>query len=111
VLILRFAAIRAAPSHANFGIKSKAKLANILMLVRFLGLGSADRVAGELQMRASPIGAREYRGWSSPRVVAVGHGVGTGYDHRFGRIATARGAYIAVPHQLRLAIGDESSGC
>ena len=28
--------------------------------------------------------------------IAVGHGVGTGYDRRFGRIATARWAYVAV---------------
>ncbi len=58
------------------------------MLVRFLGLGSADRATGELQTRASPIG-----GHGS---IAVGHGGGTGYDHRFGRIATARCAYVAV---------------
>jgi hypothetical protein len=68
VSILRFAAIRPAPSHANFGIKSKAKLANILMLVRFLGLGSADRATGELQTRASPIGSAGV----SPLVMASG---------------------------------------
>ena len=67
VSILRFAAIRPAPSHANFGIKSKAKLANILMLVRFLGLGFANRATGELQMRASPLGAGV-----SPLVMASG---------------------------------------
>ena len=73
------------------------------MLVRFLGLGSADRATGEITNAS--LTHRERGG------IAVGHGVGTGYDHRFGRIATARGAYVAVAYRLRLALGEQSIGC
>jgi hypothetical protein len=67
VSILRFAVIRPAPSHANFGIKSKAKLANILMLVRFLALGSADMLLVSYKREPPTGGARV-----SPLVMASG---------------------------------------
>ena len=103
VSILRFAVIRPAPSHANFGIKSKAKLANILMLVRFLALGSADKATGELQTRASPIGGAGV----SPLVMASGPATITV------SAALQLLAVLMLPlaYQLRLAMGQQLIGC
>jgi hypothetical protein len=68
VSILRFATIRPARSHANFGIKLKAKLANILMLVRFLDLGSEARLPVNYKGELHPPGVQAV----SPLVLASG---------------------------------------